>query len=316
MEKYFTGMIPSPPDERDYTLAKAVAYAAAPIEDIMVSYIPQPLDQGPFGMCVAVALAGILEAIEYKQRGVPVLISPKYIYGNRPGGWQGEGMMPREALRMASRFGAVRRELLPGLSDYPTAKKAITPALDGEGLPNRIKGYVRLQGMQDVSDYFRLYDLPILFGMTLTASFYQTPSTGIVPPPSGASVGNHAMRGVGIRGGRLVIQNSWSGWGNNWQGTVDIGEHKGIEMWGAIPEDASTIINAPHQMLLRLGSKTLISDSTLIEMDVAPFAQNNRTWVPLRFVSEALGADVEWYPMPEGKDMVILRWGGEQEKMQ
>ncbi len=167
-----------------------------------------------------------------------------------------------------------------------------------------------------MSDYFRLYDVPILFGMTLTASFYQTPSTGIVPPPSGASVGNHAMRGVGIRAGRLVIQNSWSGWGNNWQGTVDISEHKGIEMWGAIPEDANTLINAPHQMLLRLGSKTLISDSTLIEMDVAPFAQNNRTWVPLRFVSEALGADVEWYPMPEGKDMVILRWGGEQEKMQ
>lgn len=29
-------------------------------------------------------------------------------------------------------------------------------------------------------------------------------------------------------------------------------------------------------------------------MDVAPFIEDNRTWVPLRFLSEAFGAEVGW----------------------
>ncbi len=310
---YTTGMVPSPQDDRDYTIDKVVAYSAEPIQNMIVSYVPQPIDQGPFGMCVAVTLAGILEASEYKQRNTQVLISPRYIYGNRTKlDYQGEGMMPREALKMASRFGAPRRELLPGLSTYQSARDAITSAIDGEGLPNRIKGYVRLRNLQEVYDYFRIYDLPIMFGMSLTNSFYTTPSTGMVPAPSGDRVGGHAMRGIGIRDGRLIVQNSWgSQWGDSWKGYINITEQTGIEMWGIIPENSETLINRPQEMLLTLGSKTMLVDNKIIEMDVAPFAQNNRTWVPLRFVTEALGAEVKWYPMPEGKDMIILRWGGE-----
>ena len=29
-------------------------------------------------------------------------------------------------------------------------------------------------------------------------------------------------------------------------------------------------------------------------MDVAPFIENNRTFVPIRFVAESLGYQVEW----------------------
>lgn len=311
---YTLGMIPSPPDERDYNLSKAVAYAAEPITNLMVPYIPQPLDQGPYGACVAVTLAGILEAAEYQQRGIPVLISPKYLYGNRgPLDYQGEGMMPREALKMASRFGAPRRDLLPGLATYPDAKAAITPAIDGEGIPNRIRGFVRLKTMQDAFDYFRLFRLPILFAMWVTESFYRTPGTGMVLPPSGDVLGGHAMRGIGIRDGRLVVQNSWgSGWGENWRGYVNVSEHSGVEMWGVIPEGSDTLINRPQEMLLTLGRNTMLVDGRTVTMDVAPFAKDNRTWVPLRFITEALGADVEWYPMPNGADMILLKWGGEK----
>ncbi len=145
------GMIPSPPDQRDYSLSKSINYAAAPIQNLIIPYVPEPINQGQYGMCVAVSLAGVIEAIEHKQRGVAVQVSPKYIYGNRGmSDVQGEGMMPREALQMATRFGVPRRDLLPGLSDYPTAKASITPVLDGEGIPNRIRGYVRLNGLQTV----------------------------------------------------------------------------------------------------------------------------------------------------------------------
>jgi len=62
------GMIPSIPDTRDYTLSKVISYSASPIVDRVISYIPQPVNQGEYGVCVALTLAGILEAIENKQR--------------------------------------------------------------------------------------------------------------------------------------------------------------------------------------------------------------------------------------------------------
>ena len=51
---------------------------------------------------------------------------------------------------------------------------------------------------------------------------------------------------------------------------------------------------------LEIGSKKLKTAEGAKEMDVAPFIKDGRTFVPLRFVSEALGAEVDWTPQ-EGK---------------
>ena len=45
---------------------------------------------------------------------------------------------------------------------------------------------------------------------------------------------------------------------------------------------------------LEIGNKIIRVDGVPKEMDVAPFIQDGRTFVPLRFVSEALGARVDW----------------------
>lgn len=45
---------------------------------------------------------------------------------------------------------------------------------------------------------------------------------------------------------------------------------------------------------LQIGSKTLKKDGQTIEMDVAPFTQDDRTFVPIRFVAENLGYAVGW----------------------
>jgi len=308
------GMIPSPPDQRDYSLSKSINYAAAPIQNLIIPYVPEPINQGQYGMCVAVSLAGVIEAIEHKQRGVAVQVSPKYIYGNRGmSDVQGEGMMPREALQMATRFGVPRRDLLPGLSDYPTAKASITPVLDGEGIPNRIRGYVRLNGLQDIYDYFRLYGFPILFGMYVTESFMTTSQNGMVAAPTGALLGGHAMRGIGIRDNRLIVQNSWgSNFGDNWKLYIDLQQHQGIEAWGAIPEGSETLIQRSLEMLLTIDSNTAYVDGKAMTLDVPPTILNQRTMVPLRFISEALGAKVEWIgPLRK----ILIRFGGEQETL-
>lgn len=45
---------------------------------------------------------------------------------------------------------------------------------------------------------------------------------------------------------------------------------------------------------LKIGSNILEKDGQVIEMDVAPFTQNDRTFVPIRFIAENLGYTVGW----------------------
>ena len=45
---------------------------------------------------------------------------------------------------------------------------------------------------------------------------------------------------------------------------------------------------------LKIGSNILEKDGQPFEMDVAPFTQDDRTFVPIRFVAENLGFNVSW----------------------
>jgi len=42
-----------------------------------------------------------------------------------------------------------------------------------------------------------------------------------------------------------------------------------------------------------------------VTLDSAPFIRDDRTYLPLRFIAEALGAKVDWYP--ETRQAVITR---------
>jgi len=45
-----------------------------------------------------------------------------------------------------------------------------------------------------------------------------------------------------------------------------------------------------------IGSRAYVQDGEASVMDVAPFIENNRTFVPVRFIAEAFGAEVDWTP--------------------
>jgi hypothetical protein len=47
-------------------------------------------------------------------------------------------------------------------------------------------------------------------------------------------------------------------------------------------------------VFLVIGSPGAIIDQQMVTLNAAPFIINNRTMIPVRFVSEAFGADVEW----------------------
>ncbi len=50
-------------------------------------------------------------------------------------------------------------------------------------------------------------------------------------------------------------------------------------------------------MKLQIGNKNAIVNGEVVTLDSAPIIINNRTLVPLRFISESFGADVKWDPV-------------------
>ncbi|PRO66116.1 hypothetical protein C6I21_07270 [Alkalicoccus urumqiensis] len=55
-----------------------------------------------------------------------------------------------------------------------------------------------------------------------------------------------------------------------------------------------TATSGKDTIYLKIGSKTARKNSQTIQLDTAPLIQNSRTYVPGRFISESLGASVDW----------------------
>lgn len=47
-------------------------------------------------------------------------------------------------------------------------------------------------------------------------------------------------------------------------------------------------------VFLVIGSTGAVVNDKLFTLNIAPYIENDRTYVPVRFVSEALGANVQW----------------------
>jgi hypothetical protein len=84
-----------------------------------------------------------------------------------------------------------------------------------------------------------------------------------------------------------------------------IGEALGSEVqWN----DALKVVmlqRSARRLQLTIGSKLAIVDGQIVELLEAPRIINGRTMVPIRFISEAFGADVQWNPETRGISIVV-----------
>ncbi len=61
----------------------------------------------------------------------------------------------------------------------------------------------------------------------------------------------------------------------------------------------------PKKITMVMGSKTAMINGEERQLEVAPFTRNDRTMVPIRFVAEALGAEVNYIPHGEKIEIVL-----------
>lgn len=62
--------------------------------------------------------------------------------------------------------------------------------------------------------------------------------------------------------------------------------------WDA--KNKEVVISGSNLIKLKIGNKNFVVNGVERNMDVAPFIIDSRTFVPVRFISEALGMDVQW----------------------
>jgi hypothetical protein len=58
-----------------------------------------------------------------------------------------------------------------------------------------------------------------------------------------------------------------------------------------------------------IGSTNYVADGSAGSMDVAPFIEDGRTFVPVRFIAEAFGAEVDWEPKDAATEKVFVTSG-------
>ncbi|MGB9553903.1 MAG: copper amine oxidase N-terminal domain-containing protein, partial [bacterium] len=85
-----------------------------------------------------------------------------------------------------------------------------------------------------------------------------------------------------------------------------VSEALGAEVKWRQEEQQVYITMGGNDIILTIGSNSLVFNGKSQTMDVAPFLRSNRTWVPLRFVAENLGCTVSWV---QGSQEVVIRRG-------
>ena len=71
-------------------------------------------------------------------------------------------------------------------------------------------------------------------------------------------------------------------------------EHLGLELKWYPETQKVEIFSEDIFIQLMLNETTAIVNGQETTLDVAPIAQNGRTFIPIRFISEAAGAEVDW----------------------
>lgn len=78
------------------------------------------------------------------------------------------------------------------------------------------------------------------------------------------------------------------------------------------------IIYEPQKIILKIGDKTAWISSRIYTLEYPPFIKNKRTFVPLRFIVEGLGGNVEWdgderKVTVKFENIILVMWIGKRE---
>lgn len=217
------GCIRDPYDVRDYIFTPpsgAVKYPESfQLKEVAIK------DQGIINSCVAHSCATIKEIQEYYETGKTYEFSVGWIYGYRlDNHYKGEGMYPREALKVLQDYGNVFKSDFPENLEYDQLQSLIEKRKStciSKGKTYKIKSYARVTSVNNVKAALYNYHSPVMIIMNTYSDFQKLAKPAIVNRNRiGNNTGSHAMVIVGWKVINnveyYIVQNSWGkNWGDN-----------------------------------------------------------------------------------------------------
>lgn len=247
-ERQLNGFLPSPLDDRDYTLDKICAASLEepvfPEEYLLEGNIPV-LDQGVNSDCVAHAIATATAYGQYKAEGKFNDLSRGYIYGNRRStDYQGEGMYVRQALKNFNHDGDCLNFKFPYKGTYPYVKAKIQ---------EHKEEYAEAASKSKLINYCRLYSEievkkalmnqgAVVLGITTYKGHMKTYIE--VPTKDSVKSGGHAMCCIGWNKEGWILQNSWGKYSGD-KGKYYLPYEYPVDEWWGLT--ASTSIPDPEK---------------------------------------------------------------------
>lgn len=304
---YPLGLVPSPPDERDY---RYPAYAATlALDELPEDYWqglpwPEALNQGPVESCVSYSGTVLRELQEAAEIGRDTKFSRQFSYAYRPNRYfhQGPGMIPREYFATLRDHGVPPEAFWPGMVEKGSEVQPapFAPVLEA-ARPHRIGSYVAVNfGDLREAKSACFVRGGAMIGVPVYQNFVPD-SDGVIPMPAGNLRGYHAMLALRWLQKRWIVPNSW---GPEWGGiTLPDGTRKPgycylpwgypiLEAWTTV--DATTV--RVRTIDLKIGNKTAHIDGKPVELYVAPFIKDGRTLLGVRDIGEAFGCVMDYGP--------------------
>ena len=314
-EKFkFNGVLERKKDPRDYGIARFVPQRDRRV-DKEEFCLPLPetqeivMNQFHIGACVGHGFASAVKLLTYQRTHKWVDIDPFVIYGTRNEGYRGTGMYLRDAAMTVNKEGAFLRrdfgevEEAPEIIDMVTKFKAEHPDLVEKAKDFCVEGYAWL----DERDTDEI-KTALLKGMPVVCSYTTRGGNGfscdqygyVIYPRKGSTNGLHCMVIIGwTKDDHWIVLNSW-GTNRGHRGILYIDFRETIQEAIAVSDTICPIKKKATYIALKPNSKEIIwNDGTMDEnkteeLEVATYIDNSRMYVPVRFISNYLGAAVEW----------------------
>lgn len=306
------------PDPRNYTIARFIPRQdTIEDEEFCLEYLPQSeiiLNQGSYGSCVAHSFALCKSILEYRHTKKWIDFDPYMIYGTRyaEDRYNGVGMLPKQGAKCLYRDGAYLRRQFGKTGEMPSIKEEVdefksnNPNLVAKAKDYVIDGYAFVRTVDEIKAALK-NSMPVSATWEIYESFYTTKSDGIVPNPkkySDGYEGDHQMTIIGwTKGNRWIVANSW-GTNRGMKGIYFISfTYAPIEAI-AVTDTITPSLKKANEIKITIGSNMAVVDDEVKFLDSPAQIYSDRTFVPVRFVAEALGASVEWV---EAEQKVIIR---------
>lgn len=302
------------PDPRDYKVARFIPNQDMIQEKEFCLDLPDNLnitkDQSWYSACVGFAFSTAVSIITYQKTHKWIDFDPFVIYGTRTD-YFGKGMYLRDAADIVYTEGAfftrdfgIRQEV-PQITQTVKKFKKEHPDLVEYAKTFCVEGYAFCDTDEDVKIALK-NGMPVLVAYDVEGSMYNPDKNGYVKyPQKGKYYGSHCMVIVGwTSDNHWIVLNSW-GSGENGKGALYIDFRELRTTTISLSDNIVPIKNKCGVIELTIGSKIATIADTVedlrnpqkrkdVTLEVAPYIKNNRTFIPVRFVADALGASVEW----------------------